>query len=152
MSAVMVSGPPSPTESDAHLSPRHDSHEQREEEMPPAAADDEFSGDLGESGDPQPDQDAAVVDDFRARMEQALGVVQDNLHQAASEKLGHAVQNIFQYYHDIVHAKRIELARLTELADQRELELDEWRRVSMNFAKAVNHEQPDLASATEAGA
>lgn len=98
------------------------------------------------------DQDEAVVIDFTNGMTQALQTAENGLNQSASEKVVHAMRSIFDYHRDVVDAKRMELARLTALADQNENEVREWQRVSIAFANAVTGQQPDLTSATQAGA
>jgi hypothetical protein len=149
-----MSGPSSPSAIGA-LSSQHASNKEREEEMPPAAegAGTEVGVDPTQHENQEPpDQDEAVVIDFTNGMTQALQTAETGLNQSASEKVVHAMRSIFDYHRDIVDAKRIELARLTAMADHNENELREWQRVSIAFANAVTGQQPDLMSAMQAGA
>lgn len=142
-----MSSPTSPTHIESKSLRQSTSAEAQAE--PPAAVPDSCSAKTNETqleAEAPNDADEAVVLEFTNSMTIALHTAESNLNQTASEKVVQAMRSIFDFYRDIVDTKRMELARVTALADENEHELREWQRVSIIFANAVNGQEPGLAS------
>jgi len=91
------------------------------------------------------DQDDDIVAAFSQGMSSALSTAESSLAQTTYEKVEIAMRRIFDHQHEDIHAKRMELGRLTELADHNETDLHAWRRTSIEFANAMNGQAPPEA-------